>query len=236
MEGWINARFDKSRHAGIISLITAHTQCGPQKDALDDSIGAAIAGDREALGELLKEACCILEGFLADKISNSLRASIGTEDVIQVTYLEAFLRIGQLRTASHVVFLAWLKRIAENNLRDAVRELGAKKRPSPRNRLGSGSNDASFASLLACLTGTGTTPTGHAARQDIQSSVKTALAALPPVYEQVVREYDLEGISILEVAKSVKKSPAAVHMLRARAHDRLREMLSRAGDFFTGSL
>jgi RNA polymerase sigma-70 factor (ECF subfamily) len=205
-------------------------------EVLEDTFVAAVEGDRRALGELLEAAYGPLEESLSGSIGAPFRASISPEDVIQVTYLEAFLRIGQLRARSQSAFLAWLKRIAENNVRDAVRELEAKKRPSPRHRLGPGPSAESYASLLACLSGTGTTPTGHACREDIRNAVESALTALPPVYEAVVRGYDLEGKTISQVAQAVKKSPAAVHMLRARAHDRLRDLLRDAGRFFTGSM
>ena len=44
-------------------------------------------------------------------------------DVMQVTYLEAFLHIDQLTARDTSAFLAWLTRIAENAIRDAVRGL-----------------------------------------------------------------------------------------------------------------
>ena len=60
-----------------------------------------------------------------------------------------------------------------------------------------------------------------------------ALGSLPGDYEKVVRMYDLEGRPIGEVAAELGRSEGAVYMLRARAHDRLREQMGPASKFFT---
>ena len=49
----------------------------------------------------------------------------------------------------------------------------------------------------------------------------------------MIRLYDLEGRPIAEVAAEMGRSSGAVHMLRARAHDRLRELLGPESAFFT---
>jgi len=158
---------------------------------------------------------------------------VSADDVIQVTFLEAFLRIGQFRGRSFPAFMAWLTRSAENNLRDAIRELRAVKRPPPTARVSSPAGSDVYSSFLGLLAGTGTTPTGHASRQDVKSAIDDAMADLPDVYARVVRDYDLLGHTIAEVSKTVGKSLAAVHMIRVRAYDRLRELLGDPGRFFS---
>jgi len=199
----------------------------------EGTIAAAVGGDRDALGGILATSYRELQLHLANKIGRPYQAVVSAEDVIQVTFLEAFLRIAQFQARSHTAFLAWLKRSAENNLRDAIRELDAAKRPSPRVQVHGSLQDESYVTLLATLTATGSTPSGSAAREEAKEAIERALAALPPVYAQVVRLYDLEGHPIADVATTMKKSPAAVHMIRARAHDRLRELLSDPGRFFS---
>jgi RNA polymerase sigma factor (sigma-70 family) len=60
-----------------------------------------------------------------------------------------------------------------------------------------------------------------------------ALRQLPPDYEKVIRLYDLAGKSPAEVAQEMGRSQGAVFMLRARAHDRLREVLGSSSQFFS---
>jgi len=55
---------------------------------------------------------------------------------------------------------------------------------------------------------------------------------LPPDYEKVVRLYDLQCKSAVEVAAELGRSEGAVYMLRARAHERLKQELGSSSQFF----
>ena len=77
-----------------------------------------------------------------------MAAVLGVEDVLQVTYLEAFLRIKQLRSSSIEGFTAWLAKIAQNWVRDAVIALNSLKRPDPDRRLTARDPDDSANALL----------------------------------------------------------------------------------------
>src|SRR5262245_41546544 len=61
------------------------------------SISAAVAGDRDALTRLLKKFGPQVRARLS--ISSSWQSVLDLDDVMQVTYMEAFLRIGQLQMA-----------------------------------------------------------------------------------------------------------------------------------------
>ena len=52
-----------------------------------------------------------------------------------------------------------------------------------------------------------------------------AIEQLPLAYREVVRRYDLQGQSAVEVAGQLGCSPGAVYMRRARAHERLQQLL-----------
>ncbi len=83
------------------------------------------------------------------------------------------------------------------------------------------------------LSATNTTPSRHAARTEATKHLDAALKSLPPDYEKVVRLYDLDGKAMDEVAKELGRSEGAAFMLRARAHDRLKEAMGPAGNFFS---
>jgi RNA polymerase sigma factor (sigma-70 family) len=145
------------------------------------------------------------------------------------------LHIDQLTARDTSSFVAWLTRIAENALRDAVRGLSRQKRPDPAKRVVPVSREDSYVGLLDCLGVTTTTPSREAVRLDAASVLETAIKRLPEDYQTAVRLYDLEGQPVSDVASAMGRSVGAVHMLRARAHDRLRQYLGGTSNFFTGS-
>ena len=55
--------------------------------------------------------------------------------------------------------------------------------------------------LLAEIGVTTTTPSRHAAQHEVRSAMEHALTLLPPDYAAAVRLYDIEGLSIAEVAE-----------------------------------
>lgn len=197
----------------------------------DERVSKAVAGDMAALSALLRELGPRLRERLS--IDSRWQSVLEIDDVLQVTYLEAFLKIGSFTPGGPNAFFGWLKRIAENNLRDAIKALEAAKRPPPAGAMSGLSPFDSGVALLDMLSGGGGTPSRAAAVGEVQSALSRAMESLPPDYAAVVRAYDLEGRHISEVAAAVGRSPGAVHMLRARAHDRLRELLGPQSDFFS---
>lgn len=196
-------------------------------------IREAAAGDDDALRALLMRHGPVVRRRIAGSIARKHAAAIDEDDVMQVTYLEAYLRIGSFTPDHEGAFAGWLGRIAENNLRDAVRGLERAKRP-PRDKQVTPSADAdSCVCLLANLGGSMTTPSRGAARQEAQAIVDALIDQLPPDYQTVVRRYDIAGQSAEQIAESMGRSRAAVHMLRARALDRLRTLIGGEDRFFT---
>ena len=193
---------------------------------------AAVDGDEESLSILLRGHDAELRGRLADKIAPRYRAAFDVDDVLQVTYLEAFLRIAQFNRNGSDGFLAWLTRIAEHNLTDAIRALDCAKRPPRDRQIEPQMLDDRHLDLVSVLGGTATSPSHHAAKEEAKGLIDAAIDRLPPDYGKVVRMYDLEGRPVSEVANALKRSDGAVHMLKARAHDRLVELLGESTQFF----
>lgn len=184
---------------------------------------AAAGGDADALAELLR--CHGPEVRPRLHIAAVWRAELDPADVMQVTYLEAFLRIRQLEARTAEGFVAWLAQLAQHNLQDAIKELERQKRPDPRRRVVRPASPDPDSSALDGLGATTQTPSRNAARHESEQALEAALAQLPPTYAQVVRLHDLEGRPVIEVAAALGRSPGAVYMLRARALERLHELL-----------
>lgn len=192
-------------------------------------IQRAVAGEETALAKLLAEHGPLVERTLS--IDRKWRSFLDPTDVMQVTYLEAFLQVHEFDPNRREPFVKWLGRIAENNLRDAIRGLQRQKRPQPENRItGDGSTD-----LLAHLGVVTTTPVRQAVRDERKARLEAMLDALPEDYGRVVRLYDMQGMAVSEVAVRMQRSAGAVHMLRARAHSRLRSMMGAESAWFTSS-
>jgi RNA polymerase sigma-70 factor (ECF subfamily) len=200
--------------------------------AQNELLAAAMDGDEHALGTLLEREGPAVRQALS--LSRTLQSAVDLDDVMQVTYMEAFLRIRHFRASGPDSFRAWLRQIAENNLRDVVREQNRVKRPPPARRVGV-ADSASYVALLETLTCDPTTPSRTARANEIVTAVESALARLPADYERVIRLFELEGRTGPEVADLMGRSHAAIKMLLARARDHLREQLGSDLRFLSGS-
>lgn len=195
----------------------------------------AAAGDSAALRELLERYGRRVADDIRARIGRQWQAVIDADDVMQVTYMEAFLQIRHLNAREGAAFVGWLRRIAENNLRDAIKELERKKRPHPARRVQSPPGEESYVALIDLLGASGQSPSRHVAGNEAARILESMLEHLPPDYRTAIRLYDLEELSIEEVAEKMGRSRGAVHMLRARAHDRLRALLGSETDFFSNA-
>lgn len=189
-------------------------------------IARAVSGDHDALSALLVRFGEEAARQVARGIGPAWQSLIGAEDVMQVTYMEAFLRIHTLASTDERSFVSWLRRMAENNLRDAIRGLEAEKRPSPKQRLTPYAGAESVGSLLELMASSTTTPSRKAGRAELAQVMESALQKLPEDYGRVLRFYDLEGLSGPEIAARMGRSRGAIHMIRTRALSRLRELLA----------
>ncbi|HPF40940.1 MAG TPA: RNA polymerase sigma factor [Phycisphaerae bacterium] len=189
----------------------------------------AVAGDADALTALLQAFGPEVERTL--QINPVWRSMVEPADVMQVTYLEAFLRIGSFDPDRSESFAGWLRRIAQNNLKDAIRGLERQKQPQPKNRVKPPKFEDSLVGLYEMLEAGISTPSRQVRRKEACQLLESSIRLLPDRYGEVIRRYDLECQSITDVATALGKSAGAVHMLRARAHDRLREQLGSASGF-----
>lgn len=190
----------------------------------------AVAGDEAALTALLECNGAEVRSGLERSYRARLNGQVDLDDVMQVTYLEAFLRIRDFVPAHPNAFRAWLGRIAENNLRDAIRKSDAAERRRPPGSLSPCEESCrAFVDAIAKTS----TPSRAAGRDEARQLLEAALQQLPEDYERVLRLYDLEGHSGPEVALLIGRSHGAVKMLVARARDRLSELLGSGSKYFS---
>ncbi len=195
-------------------------------------VSRAVAGDEVAFTALLEYNGAQVRSVLDRSYHGRLKGEVDLDDVMQVTYLEAYLGIRGFVPTGPNGFRVWLGRIAENNLRDAIRKSDATERRS--SSIASPSWEDSWRALAEPLVST-TTPSRVAAQDEVGRLLDAALRQLPADYERVLRLYDLEGHSGPEVARLIGRSHGAVKMLIARARERLAELLGSGSKFFSNS-
>ncbi len=204
----------------------------PSDQDTDADLQAAQAGDIAALERALERAGLEVRRKLS--IQDKWRPHLEADDVMQVTYMEAFTRFDRFVGNSFSAFVTWLRHIARNNLIDAIRELERQKRPQPQHRITTPLNsDDSYTSLCAVLGFTTTTPSRAVAAKELRSTVDQALARMPAHYADAIRLFDLQGRTGEEAARELGLSRSAAFMLRARARDHLRELLGPASQFLS---
>ena len=200
-----------------------------------DLSNRAVAGDRDALAKLLARHGPAIRQGLADRIPARWQSLLSVDDVVQQTYIDAFLDVERFVPRGEGAFAAWLSKIAERNLLDALRMLEADKRGKGREQVEPGGSDESFVALYEQLGCTHSTPSRHAARREARICLEKAIEHLPRIYHTVVRMYDLEDRPVEEVAATLDRNPGAVYMLRARAHRHLNETMGTASQYLSDS-
>lgn len=183
--------------------------------------------DTGELQELLRRHGPALRRPIERRIAARWRSVLDADDILQVTFLEAFRRYPEFKARGSRSFPAWLRRIAINNLIDAIRGLQTAKRTRPGTPSRDGAGDPEF------IAGTGTAPSRAARREESRERVYAALDRLPPDYATAVRECDLKERPVDEVAAEMNRSPGAVYMLRARGREQLAALLGSASDFLS---
>jgi RNA polymerase sigma factor (sigma-70 family) len=184
----------------------------------EDVVAAALASH---LGEL--------RGFIERRLPRRHRAVLSNEDVLQQTLVDAF-REGGTFPREAAAARAWLWRVAERNLIDAVRMLDADKRGGAFRQV----NSAHFVDDLTDGR-VSRSPRRAAALHEAQSDLARALDLLPSHYAQVIRGYDLEGQAMGDVAGRIQRTRGAAFMLRARALRHLRELMGSTSRFFSST-
>jgi len=191
-------------------------------------IARAVAGDEDALVELLLAHHDRLAQHISQKLPVAMQAVIDADDVLQQTYIDAFVAIGRLELRSEKAFFRWLATIADHRLVDAVKSLKRKKRGGDLQRVYPGGQSSSMNDLLALLSDSIKTPSKQAARNEGIQALESALGGLPEDYRQAVRLRYLEGKGIEEIAAEMGRQPDAVRGLLYRALKKLRDAMGQS--------
>ncbi len=176
-----------------------------------DLLERARAGSREALGQLLERCGPKLHALIRLRLGPALRREVESRDLLQSTLLKALARFEAFEGEDRGSLMAWLARIAENEIRDLADYHGRQRRDAARRVSLEATPQAAF------LADRVRSQTSVIARDEQLERLEQSIESLLPDQREVVLQRAIEERSFTEIAKRMGRSPDACRMLFVRA-------------------
>ncbi len=166
----------------------------------------ARMGNEGALDAYFERMRPRLEAWIATRLGGFIRSRLDVEDILQETLLQAFRGIPDLDLRGSQAAFAWLRRIAENRIRDACDHQRAAKRDAARNR-----------DLHSRMMASWTSPSLAAVRREEHEQLLNCLRRLPEIQREIIRLIRIEGKSYAEAGErlGISAKNAGVRLVRA---------------------
>ena len=177
----------------------------------EDLLRRAREGSREAFGLLLGGCGERLLTLIRLRLGPNLRQRVDSRDVLQATLLKALVHIDGFRGERRESLMAWLARIAQNEIRDLAAFHGRQRRQVDQTVALGGTLELDR--LAADLR----SETSRIALDERSAQLLAALEALSPEHREVILLRQLEELPFAEIAGRMGRSPDACRMLLARA-------------------
>jgi RNA polymerase sigma factor (TIGR02999 family) len=158
----------------------------------------------------------------------SLMGYLTTEDILQEALLQAWLDIGSLRETAPVAFVAWLKAVADRRMSDAIKAQQRLKRGGGMQRAEPQLSQGHWDDLLDALPAEARTASSILSRKETAQTLRAAVGVLPEDQQVAIRLHFLEGRSVDETARAMRRTAAAVRGLLHRAKEKLASDLETA--------
>jgi RNA polymerase sigma-70 factor (ECF subfamily) len=172
----------------------------------------AKRGDRLAQDALVRRHLKALMRQAHGRLPSKSRGTYDTEDLVQATFMRAFRNLSRIEPGERGYFLAYLRKILENLIRDAMRSAGRRPGIQP---------------LDDDLPAHQPTPLEVAAVHEKLEAYNRAISQLSSEQQEVVRLRMEIGLSYQEIADTVGAPSAnAVRMQVARALARIAEKMA----------
>lgn len=187
-------------------------------------LDAALAGNAEALGELLEHYRAYLTVLAQRYLDNRLRGRLDAADVVQVTFLEAQRDLPSFRGHQIEELLGWLRHILRNNVSSAhQKHIFTQKRSAGREV--SNSPTDSRPAITDMAPAETTSPSQRLMRDEAAVYLANCLDELPATQREALRLRYVEGCSLREIATHMQKSEMAVAGLLKRGLKALRQRM-----------
>jgi len=199
-----------------------------------DLLAAARRGEPDAIGQIFEAARSRLLQIAARELPADVRVKIAPSDIVQETAVDAQRDFTQFNGTSPEALFAWLRGILRNNVVDAVRRYrDALKRNATL--------EISLATVSAQQAGE-ILPTlshpadGSAIRREEAAMLNAVMARLPADYRRVLELRYWQGMSFVDMAPHLGRSPEAARKLWYRALECLQSELAGQSDGWPASV
>ena len=169
----------------------------------------AREGERDALDALYQRVGGRLLAFIRLRLGRTLRAHLESRDILQATLLRSFEHLQQFEQSDGASLMAWLARIAENEIRDRADFQNRQRRDARLEVPLETAHAGVAAGMRSALT--------QVILDERAARLEEALEALDPYYREVIILRSFEDLSFREVGARLGKSEDASRMLFARA-------------------
>jgi RNA polymerase sigma-70 factor (ECF subfamily) len=204
--------------AGTIMDVTADI-----RELLD----RAKRGSPEAIGQIFEAARAHLLQLADRELPALLRAKISPSDVVQETAVEMHRDFGRFAGTTAEECFAWLRGILRHNLLDAVRHYRDSHKRNVTLEVSLGSEPAPDGSAFVQLD---RAPEGSAIRREEAATINVVMARLPVEYRRVLELRYWNGMSFVDMAPQLGRSPDSTRKLWYRAMEQLQlELATAAG-------
>jgi RNA polymerase sigma-70 factor (ECF subfamily) len=156
-----------------------------------------------------------------------LRDRIDLSGIVQQSLLEACQELSgtSVRSRTEAEAAAWLRSILSHNLADGLRKLSTRKRDVRRDRSLDAALEESASRMGRWLAAQDSTASQKAIRQEEILRMVEALATLSEHQRRVIEMHHLQGLPLVEIAREIDSSKAAVAGLLHRGLKALRTRL-----------
>jgi len=157
------------------------------------------------------------------RIEGKLRARVDESDIAQQSCLSALREFDGFEGTKLAGFIAWLHRIHQQNVRDAIRDHAVyEKRAVSKETDDPEAIHAARARLAS--------PSQRALQGERAAKIAEVLETLPQRQREAVRLRHLEGCSLAEIARQLDRSEVAAAGLLKRGLAKLREKLKHQSE------
>jgi RNA polymerase sigma-70 factor, ECF subfamily len=181
---------------------------------LDAVVAQAVAGDRDALREVLETIRPIVIRYCRARVGTAERSGLSADDVAQEVCLAAMMALPRYQDQGRP-FLAFVYGIAAHKVADAHRA-------SARNR-------AEPTDAVPERISTGNGPEQMAIDSDAAARMDALLQVLPDKQREIVILRVVVGLSAEETADAVGSTAGAVRVAQHRALARLKSEITATG-------
>ena len=200
----------------------------------DELLLKAKDGCQTSLERMLMVCCGRLQRYIQPRVPSVLNGIANSDDIMQLTFTQAFLKISSFEGETEPSFFKWLKVIADRQIQDSVKSKLRKKRGGERKQVSVSQTDSAL-NLLDILVADQSTASRKLSRKEAQNALHICISELPEDYREILRLRYFDGLSIAEVAEATDRSEGAIRGILDRARAKLRDGMGRASQWLSPS-